>query len=85
MTDNEVLECIRQGNGPFVNRGLAKLGARGAALALGIQRGELDVSVEADFGAKLCATCRIFDRDGNEVESFTLSGLERMKIDGKAN
>jgi hypothetical protein len=86
MSDNEVLEIARQGLGPFVNRGLVKLGARGAELAVGIMKGELDVSVDADFGAKLCMTCHIFDRDGNEVENFSLGGMARIVVDpGKVN
>jgi hypothetical protein len=85
ISDNEVLELIRQGLGPFVNRGLVKLEARGAELAVGIMKGDYDVTVEVDFGAKLCATCRIFDKQGDEVESFSLDGMARIVVDSKVN
>ena len=81
MSDNEVLEIARQGLGPFVNRGLVKLGARGAELAVGIMKGDYDVTVEADFGAKLCMTCHIFDKNGDEIETFSLDGMQRIVVD----
>ena len=81
MSDNEVLEIARQGLGPFCNRGLVKLGARGAELAVGIMKGDYDVTVEADFGAKLCMTCHIFDKNGDEIETFSLDGMQRIVVD----
>jgi hypothetical protein len=86
MNDNEILETLRDGCAPFVNLGLQKLGDATAKLAAArIARGELAVRIEVLFGANLCAICQIIDEDGVVAYEFSLEGLTRLVVDGKAN
>jgi len=66
--------------------GLQKLpGDAGVRAAARIRSGELSVRVEAEFGASLCTTCQIVDRDGVVAYDFSLEGLQRIEFDAKAN
>jgi hypothetical protein len=84
MTDNEILEILRDGCAPFVNLGLEKLGATGKLAAVRIARGELAVRIVVQFGAQLHATCQLMDQDGIAYE-FSLDGLQRIQVDEKPN
>lgn len=82
MTDNELLEILRDGASPFVNRGLAQLGEATARLAAArIGRGELAVKIEVLFGAKMHAKCEVIDESGDIAYSFSLDGLQRIVVD----
>lgn len=85
LTDNEILEVLRDGSSPFVNQGLAKLGEAGKLAAARIGRGELAVRIEVTFGANLHATCLILEDDGSVAYSFSLEGLARIVVSGKTN